>query len=276
MSTSVNHQAVQKEPGRVAVAGRDDWLRRAIVSRLVSTGLAVRNFGAGSTSLDRCDTLVLTPRLVPCTGNAIHDIGLSASTLTLVGAIAGDIDQVVLVSLVGADPKQTGHLGALGVLHSKIVGHGWNPTVIRATQIYGATNDPGPLVQQMDRTLQRDGGRLRKQRIDPVRVADVLDVVEDAVCRRLAPGIVEIVGSHSLEVGEFIEEVGRQIDYLPSSLSTAHRFRRWWGRHYVDHAMSELLESQSSGLQRNVVPPPKDDIGTNDARSESDSIAEVA
>jgi hypothetical protein len=144
------------------------------------------------------------------------------------------------------------------------------------TQVYGATNDPGPLVQQMDRTLQRDGGRLRKQRIDPVRVADVLDVVEDAVCRRLAPGIVEIVGSRSLEVGEFIEEVGRQIDYLPSSLSTAHRFRRWWGRHYVDHAMSELLESQSSGLQRNVVPPPKDDIGTNDARSESDSIAEVA
>jgi hypothetical protein len=89
-------------------------------------------------------------------------------------------------------------------------------------------------------------------------------------------GIVEIVGSRSLEVGEFIEEFGRQIDYLPSSLSTAPRFRRWWGRHYVDHALSELLESQSSGLQRNVLPPPSDDIRTNDAESQSDLIAEVA
>jgi hypothetical protein len=194
--------------------------------------------------------------------------------LTLVGAIAGDTDQVVLVSLVGADPKQTGHLGALGALHSKIVAHGWNPTVIRASQIYGATNDPGPLVQQMERTLQRDGGRLGRQRIDPVRLADVLDVVEDAVCRRLSSRIVDIVGSRSLEVGTFIEELGRQVDHSPSLLSTAPRFR-WWRRHCVDHALSEMLESQSSGLPRNVLPP-IDDKRAKDDPSQSDSIAEVA
>jgi hypothetical protein len=234
----------------VAVAGTDDWLAWRIAGHLVGLGLTVRHLGIGSSSLHRVDTLVLVPRLVPRSANATRDVGLGPTGITLGAATQGQVDHVVLVSLVGADPKKPGHLGALGRLEAKVLACGSRVTIIRATQVYGTANDPGPFIERIHRTLSL-ASRLGALEIEPVFVGEVIEAVEEAVYRRLPAATFEVAGPRRVRVKTFAEQFDRHAhrEPVPSSLI------RLLHRSHMTHAaraLGDLLEAQPVVIRRKV------------------------
>lgn len=251
MTTSKRVQITPMKLGRVAIAGTDAWLRRAIGSRLTDVGLTIRDCGPGTSSLGRVDALILVPRLVPTALNPSRNVGLNINAMTLAAAMTAGITDVVLVSLVGADVGLPGQLGALGLVESRARACIPRLTIVRATQIYGTASDPGPLVETMRSTLRRDCTRLEELRCSPVFVADLVDVVEAALYRRLAPGSIEMAGPTALTVGEFIFEFDQRLGDRPADTSRSSFWSRLPSARRGDQSLCELLEAQTPILAGN-------------------------
>ncbi len=249
MTTLTRRPQETGTPGAVAVAGTDDWLGRRIAGHLAGTGLSVRHMGTGSSSLHHVDTLVIVPLLVPRSANAKRDVGLNTTGITLGAATLGRVDHVVLVSLVGADSNGPGHLGALGCLEARVLARGSRVTIVRATQVYGTPNDPGPLIERLHHALCLEPTRLPSLEIEPVFVGDVIATVEAAVYRRLPATTFEVAGPRHLEVNRFIELFVGHAE--PGSATPAARrlMRRPFGGRGA-RALSDLLESQPVAIRR--------------------------
>lgn len=251
MTTSERVQINPVKLGRVAIAGTDDWLRTAIGSRLHNAGLTIRDCGPGTSSLGRADALILVPRLVTTALNPSRNVGLNINAMTLAAAMTAGITDVVLVSLVGADVGLRGQLGALGLVESRARACISRVTVIRATQVYGTASDPGPLVETMRSALRRDCTRLEKLQCSPVFVADLVDVVEAALYRRLASGSVEMAGPTALTAGEFIFEFDQRLWDRQADTSKSSFWSRLPLARRGDRSLCELLEAQTPMLNDN-------------------------
>ena len=245
MLCSLKNNTESVASGPVAIVGSDDWLRGVIMSRLISSDLKVRNYGPGTSSLRPADTLVLVPRLVPTSFDPARSVGLAANAMTLAAALNARINNVVLVSLIGADPRMPGHLGALGRLESRA--RSWAPrlTVVRASQVYGSMGNPGPLVDRMRSTLRRHPVRLGDLPCRPVFIAELLDVVEAAVRKELAEGAIDVTGETALHAGEFIEEFDERAEGQNAASASSHRWPSLPSVRRADQALCELLEAQS-------------------------------
>src|SRR3954471_23590949 len=87
------------------IVGTDDWLRPRVIERLVASGIRVKDLGRGTASLYGADILVALPALAPRTGDPERDIGTEAAQITFGAVMAGKIQQFVVVSRVGSDPR---------------------------------------------------------------------------------------------------------------------------------------------------------------------------
>ncbi len=212
----------------MAIAGTDDWLAKRIGSRLAGSGLAVRDMGPGSASLHQVTTLVLLPRLVPRSSNPARDVGLAPCGITLAAAALGKVERIVLVSLVGADPGRPGHLGALGRLEGLVLASASKVTIIRAMQVYGTANDPGPFIELMHHALSLQPTSFAPIEIEPVFVGDVVKAVEAAVDGRLPPETFEMAGPRRIKVIEFVQNLracsprGNHVHYSPVLQAPIH------------------------------------------------------
>jgi hypothetical protein len=253
MSNATGHPLCEESPISVAVAGTDDWLSRRIGRRLAGSGLAVRDVGTGSSSLHQVNTLVLVPRLVPQSANPARDVGMAQCGITLAAAALGKVEHVVLVSLVGADPVRPGHLGALGRLEALVLASGSRVTLIRATQVYGAANDPGPFIELIHHALCLQPARLAPIEIEPVFVGDVVKALEAAVDGRLPPEIFEMAGHRRIKVTEFVQRFERHA-HLKETTSVTRRFFKLPSKRRGARALGDLLESQPLAIRRHPRP----------------------
>jgi hypothetical protein len=248
MTPSTTHPVSAGVPPSVAVAGTDDWLSRRFASRLAETGLVVRHLGTGSSSLHRVDTLVLVPRLVPQSANPARDVGLAQCGITLAAGALGGVEHVVLASLVGSDPSGPGHLGALGRLEAMVLASGLRVTIIRATQVYGAANDPGPFIERIHHALSLQPTRLESIEIEPVFVNDAVEAVEAAVYCRVPPETFELAGRRKVKVSEFVQKFDRDA-HLGQTASVTRRVSKRPSKRRATRALGDLLESQPAAIR---------------------------
>jgi hypothetical protein len=175
----------------VALTGPDRWLRPKIAVHLTAAGLHVRGIGAGAATVRGYDALVYVPPMMPGASPA-RDVGASQARLTFAAAAQGKVSRVVVVSRVGPDKARDPYLDALRGVEASAAHMCSVVTVVRAAHPIGAPDDPGPVAEALrDATLPPDGPPTTVQ---PVVLADLLDVIQASVEGRIGAGVVEVGG----------------------------------------------------------------------------------
>jgi uncharacterized protein YbjT (DUF2867 family) len=244
----------QNGPRPVAViVGTDNWLRPRVVERLVAGGMRVRDLGRGSATLSSVDVLVALPALAPRSGSADRDVGVEAAQITFGAVLGAKLQQFVMVSRVGSDPKaKSSYLAALGNLERRASNASSRLTVIRVAHPFGPPDDAGPMVKSMltvDRSLSDDQ---HGPAVQPVFVDDVANLVADAAFGGLGSGLIELGGPDTMPLSQFAAS-GRT---LGSRSGRASRPLLPPSRRRLDDAVEATLACDSVA-SRKLAPPPR-------------------
>ena len=231
------------------VVGTDDWLRPRVIERLVAGGIKVKDLGRGTASLYGADILVALPALAPRSGDPGRDVGTEAAQITFGAVMAGKIQQFVVVSRVGSDPKSdSSYLAALGDFERRASHASSRLTLIRVTHPFGPPDDAGPLVRSMLQT--HEVGTLSFDRHDPavqpVYVDDIANLVTEAAGGDLGPGLVELGGPATMPLSQFVasaKALGGNSGRAPRALLPGSRRRQ-------SEAIGSLLTHESVASRR--------------------------
>src|ERR1700730_661854 len=189
----------------VAVSGPDRWLRPKRLQRLTQAGVAVRDLGAGTSSIRDVEALVHLPVLMPMT-NPGKDSGTNSARITFAAAALGKVSRVIVVSRVGPD-RGDPYLDALWAVEANAAHVCAKVTVIRTAHPIGDAHDAGPVVDILRRhniNSDADGDPF----VQPITVNDLLDVIQAAVEGRIGAGMVEVGGPKKMALSSLATLIG--------------------------------------------------------------------